>query len=61
MFQTKFVEKIKTQISTTIKIFPKIITFLDNKEYFVVLQATDNNTIWHVRIEYWITEATEVH
>jgi hypothetical protein len=63
MFQTKDVEKIRTQILCSI-IFPprKSYRWWDNVEkYGRTRQATGDNIIRRMRVPYWITKATNTH
>ena len=61
MFQTKFVEKIKTYILFSITFF------FENRAVFVkmwenILQPDRQHvTIWHLCIACWITKATNTH
>jgi hypothetical protein len=42
--------------------FPKIVLLKDNVEkYGIAGQATNENTIWRMRIACWITKATDIH
>jgi hypothetical protein len=63
MFQTKFVEKIKTHILCSITFFFRKSWLLwDNVEkYGTARQATDDNIIWRMRFACCITKATDTH
>jgi hypothetical protein len=63
MFQTKFVEKLKTHILYWIPpLFFKLCRSWDNVEkYGTAGQATDYNIIWRLRFACWITKATDTH
>jgi hypothetical protein len=57
MFQTKFVEKIRTHISY-LKFFPKIVPFLDTVEkYDTARRDTDDIIIRRLRFACWVTKA----
>jgi len=63
MFQTKFVEKIKTHNFCVEYYFPqKSYLLWDNVEkYGTSRQATDGNITWRMRIACWITKVTDTH
>ena len=62
MFQTTVVEKIKTHILCSVTFFRKSRRLRDNVEKFCrAWQATDDNTIQHMRIACWIPKATNTH
>jgi len=61
MFQTKFVENIKTQILCAIKIF-----FFNRDVYEIMWKNTvqpdrPQTTIWRMHIICWIPKATNTH
>jgi hypothetical protein len=62
MFQTKFVEKIKTHILCSITFFLKSCRLWVNVEkYGTARQATDDNIIRRMRFACRITKATDTH
>jgi len=75
MFQTKFVEKIKTHILCSITFFfSKIVRFMTECEYththththiyiyiYIVVPGRSQTTISCMRIACWITKATNTH
>jgi hypothetical protein len=62
MFQTKFVEKIKTHILCSATFFLKSCRLWDNVEkYGRAGQATDDNRIRRMRIARWIPKSTHTH
>jgi hypothetical protein len=62
MFQIKFVEKIKTQLSLSTTFSRKSCHLWDNVEkYGTSGQATDNNKIRRMRFACWIPKATHTH
>jgi hypothetical protein len=59
MFQTKFVEKIKTHALCSVTFFRKSCCLWDNVEkYGTPRQATDDNITGFMRFACWITKAT---
>ena len=60
MYQTQFVDKIKTHILCSVTFFPpKLCCLWDNvKEYFGAIQTTDDNIIRRMRILSWVPKAT---
>jgi hypothetical protein len=61
MFQTKFVDKIKTHILCSIN-FRKSRRLWDNVEkYGTARQDTDGNIIRRMRFACWIANATDTH
>jgi len=60
MFQTKVVEKIKTQILCS-------VTFFENRTVYEILwkntveRDRPQMTIWRVRIACWIPKTTDTH
>ena len=62
MFQTKFAEKIKTQLSFSITCSRKSCCLWDNVEkYGRAEQATDDNIIRSMRFACWIPKVTQTH
>jgi hypothetical protein len=63
MFQTEFVEKIKARVLCSITLFSKNRAIYEVMRKNIVQQgqATDDNTIWHMRIACWIPKATNTH
>jgi len=63
MVQTKVVQKIKTHFMfNNYFFFRKSCSLWRNeKKYFIAGQATDDNTIWRMRIACWILKATNTH
>ena len=62
MFQTKFVEEIKTHIFYSVTFFRKSCNLCDNiVKYGTARQATDDNIIRCTRFACWITKATDTH
>ena len=60
MFQSNFVDEIKTHILCSIIFsFQNRTAFEVNGEYCTASQATDNNVIRRMRIASWITKATD--
>ena len=57
MFQTKFVEKIKTHILYPTVIFQNCAVCYNVKIYCRDGQATGENIIWSRRISYWAKNA----
>jgi hypothetical protein len=60
MFQTKFVEKIKTHILRTITCFRQWCRLRDNVEKYC-RRGRPHMTIGRMRIACWITKATDTH
>jgi hypothetical protein len=63
MFETEIVEKMKTHILCSLTFFPrKLCRLWDNvKKYCRAGQATDGSIIRRMRIDCWITKATNRH
>ena len=62
MFQTNVVEKIKTHILYSATSFQKSHHFWDNVEkYGGDSGATNDVTIWRIRVECWISKATRTY
>ena len=62
MFQTKFVDTIKTGILCSITFFRKSSRLIDNvQKYGRAGHATDNDIIWRMRFACWIAKATNTH
>jgi hypothetical protein len=62
MFHTKVVEKFKTHILYSIRVFWKFCCLWNNVEkYSRAEQATDDNIIRRMRFACWITKATDTH
>jgi hypothetical protein len=59
MFQTKVVEKIKIHILCSTNFLRKSHRLWDNVEKYVgVRGATDDVTIWRIRVACWLSKAT---
>ena len=62
MFQTNFVQKIKTHILCSIPFFSKIVTFMRYVEkYKTAGHVTEGNIIWRMRFSCWVNKATKTH
>jgi len=63
IFQTKFVEKIKTHILYSVIFFPrKSCRLWDNVEKCLRIRlATDDNIAWRMRFACCLTKATDTH
>jgi hypothetical protein len=62
MFQTKFLEKIKTHFMLNNFFSPKIMPFMRYVEkYGRARQATYDSIIRRVHFAYWITKARNTH
>ena len=62
IFQTKFVQKIKTHIVCSITFFRKSCCLWDNVEkYRTARQAADGNIIRRMRMAWWLTMAIDIH
>jgi hypothetical protein len=62
IYQTKFVEKIKTHFMFNNFLFRKSCRLWENVEkYGTARQATDDNIIRRMRFACWITKATDTH
>ena len=60
IFQTKFVENIKTHVLFLIFSFRQSCHLWDNVEKFgTARQITDDNIIWHMRSACWISKAAD--
>jgi len=60
MFQTKFVQKIKTHILCSTSFSPKSCHVWDNVEkYGRSWQATNDSITWCMHFAFWITKATD--
>jgi hypothetical protein len=62
MFQTKFVDKIKTHF-----VFSKLFFFSENRDVYEIIwkntveRGRSQMTIWRMRIACWIPKATDTH
>ena len=61
MFQTKVVEKIKTHILCSVIFFPENRTVCEIMWENIVERGRAQMAIWRMRIECWITKATNTH
>ena len=62
MFQTQFVDKIKTHFMFSNFFPPKLCCLWNNvKEYCGARQATDDNITRHMRILSWVPNATDTY
>jgi len=62
MFQTKFVEEIKTYFTFSSPFFPKIISLRGNVDkFFSVRETTDENITWRMHLACWTTNTTDTH
>jgi len=59
MFETKFVDKIKTRILFSITFVRKSCRLWDNVQKNIVEPGRPHMTIWRIRFACWITEATD--
>jgi hypothetical protein len=58
-----FVEEIKTHILYSVTFYPKnhVIYEIQWKKVCTAEQATDDKTIWCMRISWWINRATDTN
>ena len=61
MFQTKFVEKIKTHILCSVTFFPENRAFYGITWEIIVERGRPHMTVWRMRTACWITTATHTH
>jgi len=60
MFQTKFMQKIKTHILCSVT-FPEYRAVYEIMWKSIVQQSRSHMTVWRVRFACWITKATDTH
>jgi hypothetical protein len=60
MFQTNFVQKIKTRISCSVIFFPENLAFNEIRVMWknTLEQDKPHMTIWRMRLAWWIIKAT---
>ena len=61
MFQTKFVEKLKTRNLCSIIFFPENRAVYETMWKNFVERGRPQMTTWRMRIACWITESTDTH
>jgi len=61
MFQTKVVEKIKTNILRLKRFFPENRVVYEITGKNIVEPGRSQTTIWRMRIAYWISKTTNTH
>jgi hypothetical protein len=54
----KVVEKIKTRISFSVTLFPKLCHFLDDVEKYGRSSLATGDILWHTHFACWITKTT---
>jgi hypothetical protein len=62
IFQLKLVENIKTDISRAVTLFRKSRRLWDNVEKCgEAREATNDVTVWRIRVTFWISKVTRVY